>query len=109
MVHLLFVLFAVAGGLLLFRWPRWAWLHLPAAAWAAFVELAGVYCPLTPLEIALRERVGVAGYEDGFVSHYILPVLYPAGLTSDIQVVLGIGVVTLNGVVYLLAWRHHHR
>lgn len=108
MVHLLFVVFAVAGGFLVFRWPRWAWLHLPAAVWAALVELAGMYCPLTPLENRLRQQAGAAGYEDGFVSHYILPVLYPAGLTSDIQVVLGIGVVALNGAVYLLAWRRHH-
>lgn len=108
-IHLLFVAFAVAGGLLLFRRPRWAWLHLPAVAWAAWAELAGADCPLTPLENWLREQAGAAPYEGGFVSHYIVPVLYPAGLTPAIQTALGLGVLALNAGVYLLVWRRRER
>jgi hypothetical protein len=104
--HLLFVAFALAGGLLALRW-RWIPLvHLPALAWAALVEFNGWICPLTPLENRLRMAGGAAGYEGGFVEHYLLPVLYPADLTPQIQVVLGSGLVLFNLAVYAaLFWR----
>jgi hypothetical protein len=76
------------------------YLHLPAAAWGAFIEFAGGICPLTPLENFLRARAGLQGYQGGFVAHYILPVLYPHGLTRNIQLVLGILVIVTNLVVY---------
>lgn len=100
LVHLGFVLWVVLGGLAVLRWPVAAWLHLPAAAWGALVELAGWYCPLTDVENALRRRAGAAGYEGGFVEHYLLPVLYPRGLTREVQVALGVGVIVLNLAVY---------
>jgi hypothetical protein len=108
--HLLFVAFAVAGGLLAFRW-RWVpLLHLPALGWAAFVEFTGRICPLTPLENHLRAASGAAGYTGGFIEHYLLPVLYPAGLTRELQWTLGTGLVLFNAVVYgLLLWRHARR
>jgi hypothetical protein len=98
--HLAFVLFIVLGGLVVWRWPRVAWAHLPAAVWGALVELTSVICPLTPLEKWLRVRGGAAGYEGGFIAHYIVPVLYPAGLTRDVQICLGLFVLLLNGAVY---------
>jgi len=102
--HLAFVAFVVAGGLLVLRWPRLAWLHLPAAAWGAYAELTATVCPLTPLENHFRRRAGTggggAGYEGGFVEHYVMPVLYPAGLTPEHQVWLGVLVVGLNAIVY---------
>lgn len=109
-LHLLFVVFAVAGGLLALRW-RWVpLLHLPALAWAAFVEFTGRICPLTPLENALRAAGGAAGYEGGFVEHYLLPVLYPAALTRELQWTLGMGLVAFNLAVYAaLAWRWRRR
>ena len=110
--HLLFVAFAVAGGLLVF-WRRWAlWLHLPALAWAAFVEFTGRICPLTPLENRLRAAGGEAGYREGFVDHYLLPLLYPADLTRELQWTLGAGLLAFNLVVYVLAfvlYRREHR
>lgn len=107
--HLLFVAFAVAGGLLAFR-RRWiAALHLPVLGWAAFVEFTGRICPLTPLENRLRAAGGVAGYEGGFVEHYLLPVLYPAALTRELQWTLGTGLVAFNVLVYFLLWRRRHR
>lgn len=99
-VHLGFVVFVVVGGLLVFRWGWVAWLHLPAALWGALIEFFGWVCPLTPLERWLRRRAGEAGYEGGFVEHYILPVLYPGELTRGIQIALGVGVVVLNLCVY---------
>jgi len=103
--HVLFVLFVVLGGLLVLRWPRAAWIHLLAAAWGAWVEFSSTICPLTPLENHLRRLGGEAGYSGGFIEHYLLPVLYPAGLGRNVQIVLGFFVVLLNVAVYARAWR----
>jgi hypothetical protein len=108
-LHCGFVLFVVLGGLLALRWPRAAWLHLPAALWGAGIEFAAGICPLTPLENHLRRLGGEAGYSGGFVEHYVLPVLYPDGLTRGVQLGIGIFVVLLNASVYLLVWRRSRR
>jgi hypothetical protein len=100
--HVAFVLFASLGALLVVRWPRVAWLHLPAVAWAAFVELSGRLCPLTPLENTLRQRAGLDAYSSDFIARYVFPVLYPNGLTRDAQIVLGVAVLAINVAVY--AW-----
>ncbi len=99
-VHFAFILFVVAGGFLAIRRPRLAWIHLPAALWGALVELQGWYCPLTPLENRLRLLGRTPGYAGSFVERYLLPVIYPGGLTRDIQLVLGIGVIGVNVVAY---------
>ena len=104
-LHLGFVAFVVLGGLLTLRWPRAAWAHLPAAVWGAWVEFAGWICPLTPLEGWLRRRGGDGGYSGHFVEHYLMPVLYPAALTREIQWVLGSLVLAINAVVYALVVR----
>ncbi len=101
-IHLAFVLFVILGGLLVLRWPRVAWLHVPVALYGATIEFVGFICPLTPLEIWLRRRGGEAGYEGGFIEHYITAAIYPTGLTREIQLVLGIAVLVINGVVYTL-------
>lgn len=98
--HFGFVLFAVLGGLLVIRRPRIAWLHVPAVVWAALIEFAGWVCPLTPLENWLRMRSGAAGYRTGFIEHYVLPLLYPAGLTRGVQIVLGVLVLVVNVSIY---------
>ena len=99
-VHLGFVAFALLGGLLALRYRRAPWLHLPALAWGAWVSLAGRVCPLTPLENALRLRAGREGYEGGFVEHYLVPLLYPPGLTPEQQAALGAGLLLFNVAVY---------
>jgi hypothetical protein len=101
-VHVAFVLFVVVGGFLALRWPWLVWLHLPAAVWGVLIEFAGWICPLTPLENELRRRAGEAGYAGGFVEHYLLPALYPAGLTQRHQWVLGGLVLLVNIVAYAL-------
>jgi Protein of Unknown function (DUF2784) len=108
-VHLLFVVFVVGGGLLLLRWPALVWVHLPAAVWGVLIELFGWVCPLTPLENTLRERAGGAGYEGGFVEHYLLPVLYPGALTREVQLVLAGVVVAVNLAVYVQVVRLRRR
>ncbi|KRT69579.1 MAG: hypothetical protein XU15_C0010G0082 [candidate division NC10 bacterium CSP1-5] len=104
-MHLAFVLFAVLGGFLVARWKRCAWVHAPAFLWAAFIELSGWVCPLTPLENWLRNRGGANGYRAGFIEHYILPVLYPAALTRQLQIALGLLVIAVNLGIYGWLWR----
>ena len=99
-VHLLFVVFAVFGGLLTLYRPICAWIHIPAVAWAALVEAMGWTCPLTPLENYFRYRGGYRPYESEFIANYLLPVLYPEGLTRRHQVWLGVGVLAFNLCLY---------
>ena len=99
-VHFCFVLFVILGGLLLFWWPRLAFVHLPAAAWGVMIELNHWVCPLTPLEQNMRHAAGQEGYTGGFIDHYINPLIYPEGLTPQIQQILGISVLLLNAVIY---------
>jgi hypothetical protein len=104
-IHFAFVLFVVLGGLLTVKWRRVMWLHVSAAFWGAVVEFSGWICPLTPLEIWLRRKAGEAGYRSDFVAHYLLPVLYPQGLTRGIQIVLGVFVVAVNLAIYVWVLR----
>jgi len=105
LLHAGFVLFVVLGGLLAFWKPGAAWYHVPAVFWAASIEFFGWICPLTPLENMLRTRGGAAGYATGFIEHYILPILYPETLTRKLQIVLGIIILSINGVIYLILWQ----
>jgi len=107
-LHLAFVLFALLGGLLVLRAPGFAWLHLPALAWAAFVEFTGRVCPLTPLEVALRQAAGDAGYAGDFLEHYIGAILYPDGLTRDLQILFGAAVLLVNVVIYAAVLRRSY-
>ena len=109
LLHLAFIMFVVLGAFLVRRFPRLIWLHLPAAAWGVLVELAGWICPLTPLENHLRHLGGEAGYEGGFIGHYLLPIVYPEALSRQLQVALGLGVVVINVVAYSWACRRGGR
>ena len=104
LAHAAFVAFAVLGGLLVLRWPRLAWVHLPVVAWGAGIEFTGGICPLTPLENSLRALAHEQGYAGGFVEHYVFGLLYPEGLTRNVQVALGLGVLALNAAVYAWLW-----
>jgi hypothetical protein len=108
-LHFAFVLFVVLGGLLVLRWPRLAYVHVPAAIWGVLIEFAGWVCPLTPLENSLRVRAGEAGYEGSFVEHYILPMLYPSALTRNVQFLLGALVLALNLAIYAYLLRRTRR
>ena len=103
-LHFAFIVFVLCGGLLVLRRRAWSLLHLPAVAWAAYVEFTATICPLTPWENALRQRAGEAGYDGGFIEHYLIPVIYPAGLTPRIQLLLGAFVIALNVIVYARAF-----
>lgn len=109
-LHLVFVLFAVLGSLLIL-WRRYLlWLHLPTMIWAAWIEFRGGLCPLTPLENWLRRQGGMAGYQGGFIEHYVEPLLYPPGLTRTTQLILGAAVLIINcglyGLLLFRIWRN---
>lgn len=104
-LHLAFILFVGLGALLCLRWKWMAWLHLPAVAWGAAIEFRQGICPLTPLEQRLRLAAGDAGYAGGFIDHYLLPIIYPAGLDAYLQYALGALVVLLNLGLYAWIWR----
>lgn len=98
--HFLFILFVLFGGLFAFRF-RWApAIHIPAAAWGAFVEITGRLCPLTTIEVWLRRAAGDSGYSESFIEHYLYPIIYPAGLTRDLQLGLAGMVILLNAAIY---------
>lgn len=108
-LHVAFIVFAALGAFIALRW-RWVlFLHVPALAWATWIGISGSICPLTPLENYLRSRAGESGYESGFIEHYILPVLYPIGLTQQTQWVLTTALIVVNVVAYkLLIRRNQH-
>ena len=101
-VHLAFILFVVVGALLVLRYAWLIWLQVPAAIWGTWVELANRVCPLTILENALRLRAGQSGYDESFIERYLMPIIYPAGLTRSIQFWLAGIIVMINLVLYTL-------
>ena len=107
LLHLAFIAFVVAGAVLAARWRWLPLVHLPVAAWGFFVEVTGRICPLTYAENYLRVRAGEAGYAESFIEHYLLAIIYPAGLTREAQFVLAGGVVVVNVAIY--AWLFHRR
>lgn len=105
-LHLAFIVFALFGAVLAVRWRWLPLVHLPAAAWGFFVEVSGRVCPLTDLENDLRLRAGQAGYRGGFIEHYLLGVIYPSGLTREVQFALAGVVLAVNAAIYTwLLWR----
>ncbi len=99
-IHLAFIVFVVCGGLLVLRWPRLAWVHLPAAVWGVAIEFGGWICPLTPLENTLRRAAGDEGYASSFIERSVVPVVYPAGLDREAQFILGGLVLAVNVALY---------
>jgi hypothetical protein len=104
-IHLLFIVWVMAGGFAVWWRPRLAWLHLPAVAWGVWIEWSGGICPLTPLENRLRRAAGEGGYDGGFVEHYVVPLIYPAALDRPTQWLLGGAVLLVNLLVYARLWR----
>src|SRR5688572_14909184 len=98
--HFAFILFVMFGGLLVLRWRRAAWVHIPCFLWGGYIEVSGGICPLTPLENRLRRAAGGSEYAGSFIEHYILPVMYPPGLSRPVQLTLAVGLVLLNLALY---------
>lgn len=106
LLHFLFIVFVGFGAVLALRNRRWIYLHLPALSWGLFVEFTNHACPLTELENTLRNAAGQAGYTDGFIQHYLIGLIYPAGLTREVQFALGLILIGFNLWVYARVWRY---
>lgn len=100
LAHLGFILFVALGGILVVKWGKVAFLHLPCALWGMLIAWGGWICPLTPLEMHFRQLAGQAGYTGGFVDHYVMPIVYPEGLTRGMQIAFGVTILTVNLLVY---------
>ena len=100
LVHLGFIMFAALGGFLVVRRPKFAFLHLPGALWGVLIAFGGWVCPLTPLEMYFRQLADQAGYDGGFVDHYVMPIVYPDGLTRGMQIAFGVTILAVNLLVY---------
>ena len=105
LLHLAFILFVLFGGLLVLKWPKLGWVHLPAAVWGVLIEFFGFWCPLTRWENYFLREAGRAGYSGGFVAHYIMPVIYPPGLTRGMEIAIGVIVLIVNVSVYVRVLR----
>jgi hypothetical protein len=108
-LHAAFIVFVLFGSLLALRWHLLPWLHLPSVLWVIMIELNGWICPLTPLENRFLEAAGAQGYSEGFVEHYLLPLIYPPGLTPGLQTLFAVIVAAVNLAGYLLLWRRQRR
>ena len=105
-LHSAFIVFVVLGALTAYCWPKMVWAHIPCALWGAWIEITGGICPLTPFEVRFRRMGGTDGYAGGFIEHYLVPIIYPAGLTRADQLLLGGLVVAVNLSAYgFLLWR----
>jgi len=100
LLHLTFVVFVIFGALCAFHRPRIAWIHVPMVLWSAVVNMMQWTCPLTPLEKYFRAQAGQAGYEGGFIAHYLVPLIYPQGMSYEVGVMIGFGVFIGNVVIY---------
>lgn len=109
--HFAFVVFAIFGGLIVLYKRRVAWLHVPVVLWSSVINLASWVCPLTPLENMFRSAAGQAGYEGGFVEHYIAPLVYPGGMPRELEIVAGVSILVWNGFMYtyIAIWARRHR
>lgn len=109
-IHFLYIVFVLLGALLVLRWPRMIWLHLPAVVWGVLVEFMGWYCPLTPWENQLRRMAGREVYEGDFIGEYLLPLIYPVNLTREMQYLFAAIVILINVVsYYFILYRHNNR
>ncbi|MES9961562.1 MAG: DUF2784 domain-containing protein [Sedimenticola sp.] len=109
LIHFGFILFVVLGGLLVLRWPKLAWLHVPCVIWGVTIDAMGWICPLTPLENSLRIAGGEQGYEGGFIEHYLLPLIYPLGMSRGEQIVLAMLALLLNLAIYTIIVKRRMR
>ncbi|MEX2485439.1 MAG: DUF2784 domain-containing protein [Brumimicrobium sp.] len=108
-VHFLFILYVALGGLLVLKWNKTVFLHVPAAVWGALIMFMGWICPLTYVENDLRQLAGQEAYSEGFIAHYITPIIYPETLTRELQISVGIFVLALNAIVYAVVVRRRLR
>ena len=99
-LHFIFILFVIFGGLLFFIFSKILYIHLPALLWGIYIELNNSVCPLTYLENWFLNKAELATYSNGFINNYLYPIIYPEGLTNNIQIYLGITLIVINILIY---------
>ena len=99
-IHFLFILFVIFGALLFFVVKKIVFIQIPAIIWGTYIELTNTTCPLTYLENWFLHKTNLTTYSEGFIQNYLVPIVYPANLTKDLQIFLGIGLIVINIVIY---------
>jgi multisubunit Na+/H+ antiporter MnhB subunit len=109
LLHVLFVAFVVAGLLLILagRLLSWDWvrnwwfrvIHLGAIGVVVLQAWLGVICPLTRLEMYLRDKAGDTTYAGSFVSHWLEAILYYRAPAWVFAVAY-----TLFAIVVVMSW-----
>ena len=107
--HLIFILFVIFGGLLFFIFSKVVYIHLPALLWGIYIELNNSVCPLTYLENWFLIKAELATYSNGFINNYLYPIIYPEGLTNNIQIYLGITLIVINILIYGFIFKNFKR
>ena len=99
-IHFAFILFVIFGALLFFITTKIIFIHIPAFIWGSYIELTHSICPLTYLENWFLHKANLTTYSEGFIQNYLMPIVYPASLTKDLQIYLGIALILINIVIY---------
>ena len=105
-IHLIFVLFVIFGGLLFFISSSIIYIHLPALLWGIYIELTNSVCPLTYLENWFLYKAELPNYSNDFINNYLSPIIYPEGLTNEIQIYLGISLIFINILIYGIIYKN---
>ncbi len=109
LLHAAAVLFMLTGSLLALRWPRVLWAHVPVSLVILGLYVTGSDCPLTALELFLRERAGEPRYTGGFIGHYVTePLGFPVTAGST-QIAIYVVAFLPNIVGYGLLARRYLR
>ena len=99
-IHFTFILFVIFGALLFFVATKIIFIHIPAFIWGSYIELTHSICPLTYLENWFLNKANLTIYSEGFIQNYLVPIVYPADLTKDLQIYLGITLIVVNIIIY---------
>ena len=99
-IHFVFIIFVVFGALLYFVLTKIIFVHVPALIWGIYMELTHSICPLTYLENFLLQKANLSTYSEGFIQHYLVPIVYPNNLTEDFQTFLAVVLMIVNLIIY---------
>ena len=100
LLHFSFILFVIFGAILILKFKKIIYLHIPAVAWGAYIELSHSICPLTHLENFFLKKAGKDQYSVDFIENYIFKIIYPPALNYEIQTYLGVILIFVNLLIY---------
>ena len=103
-IHFLFIVYVVLGSILCFFKTKLIILHLFSVAWGVYIELSSNVCPLTYLENWFLHKAGLSAYTVGFISKYVFKIVYPIGLTEQIQLFLALCLIFINIILYFFLY-----